>query len=170
MSYGFASATPLEVLQIGDPRLRQKSKPLQTERPLLWDQEFIDDLNETQFEFGGSVIAAPQVGDHHRIVIISYKPGEPDARSWSHFLINPTLSSLSDERADVRETCLCVPGRAGVVSRHERVHLEALTRHGEPLSFDLSGRLAALVQQGCDYLDGILFVDHVKDTSASACD
>ncbi|HHJ17107.1 MAG TPA: peptide deformylase [Gammaproteobacteria bacterium] len=149
----------LEILTYPDERLRQVSGPVQQFDAAL--QARIDDLEDTRLAGPGAVgIAAPQVGWFERVLIVDVS-GRKKTRNHGHLiLVNPEITEW-DGFAMGREGCLSVPDYTGNVVRAERIQLEALDRHGEPLSFDMDGFEARAIQHEMDHLDGLLFLDRL---------
>lgn len=155
----------LPILQLGDPRLREVSAPVDpADLPAL--QGFIDDLVETMKAVNGAGLAAPQVGRLLRICAVHvqdnprypYKPNFPLT-----VFVNPKITVLSDATASVYEGCLSVPNLRGRVDRFMEVQVDALDRHGAPFSVTARGLIAGTFQHEFDHLDGLLFVDRVAD-------
>lgn len=149
----------LEILTYPDERLRQVSAPV--ERFDTAFQQRVDDLEETRLAGPGAVgIAAPQVGWFERVVIVDVS-GRKKTRSHGHLvLVNPEITEW-DGYAVGREGCLSVPDYTGNVIRAESIHLQALDRDGNPLSFDMQGFEARAVQHEMDHIDGLLFLDRL---------
>ena len=149
----------LDILTYPDERLRQVSVPVQQFDAAL--QARIDDLEDTRLAGPGAVgIAAPQVGWFERVLIVDVS-GRKKTRNHGHLiLVNPEITEW-DGFAMGREGCLSVPDYTGNVVRAERIQLEALDRHGEPLSFDMDGFEARAIQHEMDHLDGLLFLDRL---------
>jgi peptide deformylase len=149
----------LEILTYPDERLRQVSGPVEN-----FDAAFqgrVDDLEETRLAGPGAVgIAAPQVGWFERVVIVDVS-GRKKTRSHGHLiLVNPEITEW-DGYAVGREGCLSVPDYTGNVIRAEKIHLQALDRDGNSLSFDMDGFEARAVQHEMDHIDGLLFLDRL---------
>ncbi|MCO6414251.1 MAG: peptide deformylase [Thiogranum sp.] len=149
----------LEILRYPDERLRQVSRPVEQFDAAL--QARIDDLEETRRAGPGAVgIAAPQVAWFERVVIVDVS-GRRKTRNHGHLiLVNPEITEWEGFGIG-REGCLSVPDYTGNVVRAERVHLQALDREGNPLSFDMEGFEARAVQHELDHLDGLLFLDRL---------
>jgi peptide deformylase len=100
------------ILRIGDPRLREVSKPVETfDTPEL--HELIEDMFETMEAADGAGLAAPQIGVLQRIMIfgVDENPRYPEVESVpTTVLINPEFSVVSDEIEGFWEGCLSVPG------------------------------------------------------------
>ena len=149
----------LEILTYPDERLRQVSSPV--ERFDTAFQRRVDDLEETRLAGPGAVgIAAPQVGWFERVVIVDVS-GRRKTRSHGHLiLVNPEITEW-EGYAVGREGCLSVPDYTGNVIRAEKIHLQALDREGNALSFDMDGFEARAVQHEMDHIDGLLFLDRL---------
>lgn len=149
----------LAILRYPDERLRQVSRPVEQFDAAL--QARIDDLEETRRAGPGAVgIAAPQVAWFERVLIVDVS-GRRKTPSHGHLiLVNPEITEW-EGFAMGREGCLSVPDYTGNVVRAERIHLQAMDREGNPLSFELDGFEARAVQHELDHLDGLLFLDRL---------
>lgn len=151
----------LEILKIPDERLKQVSEPVQNfDDPEF--QKFIDDLEETRQDGPAAVgIAAPQVNNFIRVVIVDCSNTRKPVPNHGHMiLVNPEISEW-DEFEMGREGCLSVPDYTGNVIRAKNIHLKALDRNGNPVEFDMVDYEARAVQHEIDHLDGMLFIDRV---------
>ncbi len=115
-------------------------------------QKLIDDMFETMKKENGVGIAAPQVGEHVRVIIAETGEG-PEA------FINPKIISTSDRMVESEEGCLSVPGVYGLVKRHSTVKVKAKNRFGETVRLKAGGLLSIIFQHEIDHLNGILFID-----------
>ena len=149
----------LKILTYPDERLRQVSSPVQQFDAAF--QRRVDDLEETRLAGPGAVgIAAPQVGWFERVVIVDVS-GRRKTRSHGHLiLVNPEITEWHGYAVG-REGCLSVPDYTGNVIRAEKIHLQALDREGNALSFDMDGFEARAVQHEMDHIDGLLFLDRL---------
>lgn len=153
----------LEITELGHPILRQRSSEVGN----LEDQEvqnFIDDLIETCIDSNGVGIAAPQVNEAKRIFIISSRPNSryPNAPELGPIaLINPEITSFSDEKEKGWEGCLSIPGIRGLVPRHRKIKVKYLTREGDEVENEFSDFIARIFQHELDHLDGIVFLDRI---------
>ena len=155
------------IAQIGEPVLRQRARevdPQELASPAF--QGFIDDLIATMHHARGAGLAANQVFEPVQVCALEvrdnprypYKPNIPLT-----VLVNPKLEPLGEERFDNYEGCLSVPNLRGVVSRHARMRVRALDRHGAALDFEVAGISAGTYQHEVDHLWGKLFIDKVED-------
>ena len=156
-----------KIAQIGHPVLRQRAREVTREELLSADtQRFIDDLIDTMRDANGAGLAAIQVHEPVRICVIEvgknprypYKPPIPLT-----VLVNPVLTPVGDERFDNYEGCLSVPNLRGMVSRSLHLHVKAWDRHGGEIDEVVHGLKAGTYQHEVDHLDGVIFVDRVKD-------
>jgi peptide deformylase len=156
-----------EILRMGDPRLLEKSRPVEAfATPEM--RELIADMQDTMRAAMGAGLAAPQIGVLLRVVIfgIESNPRYPQAEPVPFtVLINPVLTPLTDELEESWEGCLSVPGLRGVVPRWTHLHYSGFDPEGEPIEREVRGFHARVVQHECDHLDGILYPMRMRDFS-----
>lgn len=159
------------ILSIGHPTLRERA--VNVDPSTIFDfavQTLIDDMIETMHHAQGAGLAANQIGESTRIVVMEvtsnprypYKPPLPLT-----IAINPIIEPLDDEMVEINEGCLSVPLR-GNVQRHVNIRVRYLDRDGVEHDEIKRGLTAGTWQHECDHLDGKLFVDRVTDTSTLA--
>ncbi|MCM2972097.1 peptide deformylase [Larsenimonas suaedae] len=146
----------LEILEYPDPRLRTKAAPVESFDDEL--QTLIDNMLETMYDAPGIGLAATQVDQHRRLVVMDVSEDKSDPR----VLINPEYTPIGDEMAPLQEGCLSIPDSYVEVPRYLQVHLRALDRHGTPYELDADGLLAHCIQHELDHLEGVLFVDYLS--------
>lgn len=149
----------LPLLVYPDERLKQISSPVAQVNDAL--RTFILDLEETMRAGPGGVgIAAPQVGNFVRIVIVDVS-SKPKIESHGRLvLINPEILEW-DGMAVGREGCMSVPDYTGNVIRAERIRLQAQDEQGVLQIYAMHGYEARAVQHEVDHLDGLLFLDRL---------
>jgi peptide deformylase len=155
-----------EIVTFPDPFLRLKAKPVKKFDKDL--QTLIDDMFETMRAEPGVGLAAPQIGESMRLVVIEYaeEPEDEDApepKPKRYVLVNPEITQKSEEMVEGMEGCLSVPGLIGTVDRHEKVTVKALTRHGKPQKVKAEGWMARILQHELDHLDGVLYIDRANE-------
>ncbi len=156
-----------DVLRMGDPRLWQRSSPVERFDTRELDA-LLQDLRDTMAAQDGAGLAAPQIGVPLQVVIfgIEHNPRYPDAEPVPYTeLVNPVLTALSDEMEDGWEGCLSVPGLRGVVPRYTQLRYEGFDPQGRPIRRDVTGFHARVVQHECDHLAGILYPMRMRDMS-----
>ncbi|MDG5816863.1 peptide deformylase [Chitinispirillales bacterium ANBcel5] len=146
----------------GDPVLRKQAKTVEKFDSKL--QAFIDELIETMRSEDGVGLAAPQVGESIRVVVIDASGGEMEP----YVLVNPQIVQFSEEKEDYDEGCLSIPGVTLSVNRPSKITVKACNGSGEEYTIeDAEGLLARALQHEIDHLNGILFIDHVSPLQRS---
>ena len=157
----------LEILEVGHPTLRRRSRELAPEELAApATQRLIDDMIETMRAAGGAGIAANQVGETVRIAVAEvdhnprypYKPQIPLT-----VFVNPVIEPLDSETVQINEGCLSVPNLRGELARHVNVRVRYLDRDGAAHDEVKRGLTAGTFQHEVDHLDGVLFLDRVTD-------
>ncbi|MDE2902378.1 MAG: peptide deformylase [Chloroflexota bacterium] len=147
------------ILELPDPVLREVADPVPTVTPEV--AALVDDMFATMHANLGIGLAAPQVGELLRLVVIELPPNEKDPQAGVRYvLINPELRRLG-ERESMSEGCLSLPGYRAMV---ERAHTATVTYTGLDGRFarlDAQGLLAQALQHEIDHLNGVLFIDHL---------
>lgn len=154
------------VIELGHPGLRQIAQPVDQ---VMCDrtQSLIDDLIATAVETNGVGIAAPQVAESERLIIVASRPNlryphaptmEPTA------MINPEIVDHSTEQVKGWEGCLSVPGIRGLVPRYSAIAVEYTDRFGNRQHQAFTDFVARIIQHELDHLDGKVFLDRVEST------
>lgn len=153
----------LKVARMGHPVLRQAAKPVDAGDLRGRDmQRLIEDMVETMQEYEGVGLAAPQVHVSKRVAVVRAQEDEEEDAELL-VLVNPDLRPLSEDRETGWEGCLSIPEIRGLVPRWEGIAVKALSRTGRPLSFQVHGYPARVIQHEVDHLDGVLFLDRMTD-------
>jgi len=156
-----------EVLRMGDPRLLERSQPVEAFGTAQL-RELIADMRDTMAQLSGAGLAAPQIGVPLRVVIfgVTQNPRYPDAEEVPDtVLINPVITPVGEETEEAWEGCLSVPGMRGVVPRFMRVRYQGFDESGQAIDRSVQGFHARVVQHECDHLDGILYPMRIRDMS-----
>jgi peptide deformylase len=147
-----------DILILPDKRLRLVSKPVDKVDAAV--RRLVDDMFETMYDAPGIGLAAIQVGEPRRIVILDLaKKDEPRA---PQVFINPELLWHSEETRSHEEGCLSIPEYYEEVERPAEVRLKFLDRDGKPRELEAKGLLATAIQHEIDHLNGVLFIDHIS--------
>jgi peptide deformylase len=158
----------LGIVTVGDPVLRERAREVTAEE-LRSDevQRLIDDMIETKRAAAGAGIAANQVGETLRIAVVEVEAGNPRYPYKPPVpltvLVNPVLEPVGAATAEINEGCLSVPDLRGTVDRYEAVRVRYLDREGGEHDEVRRGLTAGTFQHEVDHLDGILFLDRVRD-------
>lgn len=150
------SLKPLILLP--DPVLRQVSKPV--ERVDEGVRKLADDMLETMYDAPGIGLAAIQVGEPLRMLVIDVskeeEPREP------RIFINPEIVASADERSTYEEGCLSIPDYYAEVERPAAVTVDYVDIDGERKQIEAEGLLATCLQHEIDHLNGVLFIDYLS--------
>lgn len=150
-----------------DPRLREISAKVREITPeihniiadmvtasLKWEDEHPYELS--------AAMAAPQLGENLRIIIVRDDLDNKDNNTFTA-LINPEIIRAEGKNVKDYEGCLSVPSIYGLVSRPDKVKVKALLEDGNEVRLKANGYLARTLQHEIDHLNGILFIDHIKN-------
>jgi len=113
---------------------------------------------------GGVGIAAPQVGELQRVVVVDCRRSMRPCKN--HGLLQLVNPKVTDGSGNVlgREGCLSVPDWVGVVPRAKKIQVSFQDLTGSPCMIESSGFEARVIQHEIDHLDGVLFTDRVVST------
>lgn len=153
----------LPIRIVPDPILRKKGIRLQPHDVKSRSiQKLIDDMIETMRDAGGVGLAAPQVGQSLRLVVIELSLTEMGNEGDDPLvLINPEIVKCQGHRR-IEEGCLSVPGYKGWVDRCEKVVAKGLDRAGKEAKWKANLLLAQALEHEIDHTNGILYLDHLK--------
>jgi peptide deformylase len=148
----------LPILIAPDQRLKIRARPVKLADAGVV-RNLIPRMFATMYKAPGIGLAAPQVSESLRLVVIDLMPND---KRQPHSLINPEVVAASEELATREEGCLSLPGQYADISRPARVKVRYLDETGAKCEMEADGLLAACLQHEIDHLDGILFVDHLS--------
>ena len=150
-------AETLPILFVPDTRLRLKARPIgDADGDKV--RALADKMLATMYAAPGIGLAAPQVGEGLRLVVIDIQPKEAPAPL---VLVNPEIIAESAELAMREEGCLSLPGQYADVTRPARVKVRYLDLTGAKREIEGDGLLSACLQHEIDHLNGVLFVDYL---------
>jgi peptide deformylase len=147
---------PLVILP--DPILRQLSKTV--ERIDDDVRRFADDMLETMYDAPGIGLAAIQIGEPRRMVVIDL--AKEDQPKEPHVFINPEIVASGDGISVYEEGCLSIPEYYAEVERPDTVTVKYLDRDGTEQLMVADGLMATCLQHEIDHLNGVLFIDHIS--------
>ncbi|MDX2175861.1 MAG: peptide deformylase [Candidatus Sumerlaeia bacterium] len=166
----------LPIKLYGDPVLRERALPVSVIDDDL--RRLAADMGETMYAAAGIGLAANQIGELRRILVIDVDqmttgadgkrgPRDPQARRLQVFL-NAEITAASDDDGDYDEGCLSIPDVESTVYRPNSVRVRYRTLEGEDREGWFSGMTARVLQHEIDHLDGVLFVDRIAAEARSA--
>lgn len=158
-----------DIITLPDQRLRQKS----TRVHVITDGvvKLIDDMTTASLDWEDSrpheisaALAAVQVGQLERVVIVRSDFENKATRDFTA-LLNPEIVKYEGEVITDYEGCLSVNNIYGSVPRHSKIRVKALDLEGNEVRFKAEGFLARVIQHEIDHTNGIVFIDHIKNTT-----
>lgn len=149
----------LEVLEFPDPRLRRVSEPVEQITSDL--RRLTTDMLETMYDEPGIGLAAPQVGEPVRLIVLDTDWTEEGADRSPLVLVNPEIVERAD-KVVWTEGCLSVPEFTADVERAARVRVRGLDLDGHEFEEQAEGLRAVCFQHEVDHLNGVLFIDRLS--------
>ena len=147
------------VLQFPDPVLKRVSEPIEKIDDAI--RELASDMLEVMYDEPGIGLAAPQVGESIRLIVVDTEWTEEGAERSPLVLINPEI--LEREGAITwTEGCLSVPDFQAEVERAQRVRVRGLDLDGKEWIEEAEDLRAVCFQHEIDHLDGVLFIDRIS--------
>ncbi len=152
-----------DVLIYPDPRLKQVCAEIEDFDDSV--RQLLADLVDTMIDAGHSVgVAAPQIGDTRRAVVVDVSKSKLGKKQANHGLlqmVNPQIIEKKGAQV-VREGCMSVPDYTGNVNRAEQIVVQFLDQKGDLQVLRADGFEAIAIQHELDHLDGYLFLDRVS--------
>ena len=173
----------LEIVQAGNPVLRQFARPLSpSEINSREIRELIESMRKCMYDAPGVGLASPQVGLSLQLAVIEDREeyhkevAEEQLRERErrpvpfHVIINPKFTEMGGEQAEFFEGCLSVSGFSAVVPRARTVRVECLNERAEPITIEASGWYARILQHEIDHLNGSLYIDRMLSRTFTTLD
>lgn len=146
------------ILIAPDPRLKAVAKEVTEVTPAI--RALADDMLETMYAAEGIGLAAVQIGEPLRMLVLDVDQSE-DKKNPQVF-INPVITARSEDISIHQEGCLSVPDIWEEVERPASITCSYLDRDGKPQTVAAEGMLATCLQHEIDHLNGTLFIDHLS--------
>ncbi|MFZ0658511.1 MAG: peptide deformylase [Candidatus Binataceae bacterium] len=147
----------LKIRKFPDESLKTVAKPIENIDGKI--NSLIDSMAQTMYSAPGVGLAAPQVGESKRIVVLDTDHDEPGKNLLK--LINPRIVE-SEGKVVWEEGCLSVIDYSADVERAARVLVRAWTPDQEEIEIEADDLLAVALQHEIDHLDGKLFIDRIS--------
>ncbi len=153
--------TLLKIFKYPAPVLKKISVPVTEVTEDI--TKLLEDMAETMYAEPGVGLAAPQVGQSIRALVVDVGIEQEDGSFESNLysLINPEIVSREGE-IEWEEGCLSIPEFTIKMTRAAKIHIKALDKFGKPMEFDAEGLFAVALQHEIDHLDGKLLVDNIS--------
>jgi len=165
----------LEIIQTGNPVLRQPARPLSVAEIRSREiQKLIESMRVVMHEAPGVGLAAPQLGlalqlaviedreDYHKDVSEAVLKERERRPVPFHAVINPELVEIGDEKVEFFEGCLSLAGFTALVRRSRSVRVTCLDERGDRKVIEASGWYARILQHEVDHLNGTLYIDRMR--------
>ncbi len=146
----------LPIVQFPNPVLAMNCQPVQEINDQI--RRLAADMGETMYKAPGVGLAAPQVGEPIRMVVLDVS----EEKNSLMTLINPVITQRSQEQETGEEGCLSLPGIWEKVSRSSEITVKYTDLEGQEQELHADGLLAICIQHELDHLDGTVFIDHLS--------
>jgi len=140
------------ILEYPAPELRGRAKEIENIDGRV--KELSEELIEALARAGGLGLAAPQIGERLRLILI-------DIGEDFHILVNPEVVEVDNEKSEAPEGCLSLPGIEAEVWRPTRALIRGYTLEEKEVELEREELVARVLLHEIDHLDGVLFIDHL---------
>lgn len=157
-----------DIIALPNPHLREKSQRV----GIITDEirQIIADMEAATIHWDqsrehevGVALAAVQIDKLYKIVVVRDNYDDKANHKFTAF-INPEVTKLSGDLVEDFEGCLSVPNIYGKVMRYNKVKVKAIDLDGKEFRVTAEGFLARIFQHEIDHTNGIVFIDHIKDS------
>ncbi len=157
-----------DIITLPNPHLREKSERIHVISDDV--RKLIKDMTDASIDWESSrpheisaALAAIQIDKAFRVVIVRADFEDKGVKEFIP-LINPEIVKREGAIIEDYEGCLSVRNFYGKVPRHEKIRVKALSIDGKEIRIKAEGFLARVLQHEIDHTNGIVFVDHIKDS------
>ena len=152
----------LPIYSYGSSVLRRESEEIEKDYPEL--NKLIDDMFETMYAAEGIGLAAPQIGNNIRLIVIDAKSMSDDfpdegLDTFNEVLINPIIEEEFGDDFTFREACLSLPRISEEITRSSKIILSYYDKGWNLLEKEFSGVKARIIQHEYDHLEGVMWID-----------
>jgi peptide deformylase len=148
----------LKLRIVPDPVLRKIASPV-----TIVDRgtsRLMHEMLETMYKSRGVGLAAPQVGELKRVIVVDVEEEQDAAKAF--MMADPVISWRSEELFTYKEGCLSIPGQYAEVTRPKRIKLQYTDVNNQRIEMEACDLLSTCIQHEIDHLNGVLFVDYVS--------
>ncbi len=161
-----------EIVQLGNPVLRQSAETV-CDVQSCRIRAVVDSMLCYLQQSNGVGLAAPQLGESFRLLVIASKPTKryPHAPQMEPLVMfNPKFESLTASTQEDWEGCLSIPGIRARVSRFEQIRVNYVDESGRDQQRDMRDFIARVFQHEHDHLEGKVYLDRLTDNSSIVTD
>ena len=123
----------------------------------------VQDLKDTLKVADGCGLAAPQIGESVRVVIVDgdvVSDVYEYLKGFRRTLINPEILSESEEKVTYSEGCLSIPGIYCDIVRPKKMTVRYYNEDLKEVTEEFDNFACRMIQHELSHLDGDLFTDH----------
>lgn len=146
------------IVILPDPRLRKPSTAVSRIDAKL--KKLVEDMFETMYAAPGIGLAAVQVGEPLRVIVVDPTRGDEQKKPLA--MINPEIVWFSEEQEAYEEGCLSIPEETYEVERPARIRVKFRGIGGDDRELEADGLLARVIQHEVDHINGVLFIDRLS--------
>lgn len=157
-----------DIITLPNPHLREKSQKVRDlDEATL---KLIDEMTAAALDWEASrpheisaALAAVQIDALVRVVIVRSDFEDKGSNEFTT-LINPEIIKYEGKLVEDYEGCLSVRDVYGKVPRYSKIRVKAVNTEGQEVRFKAEGFLARVIQHEIDHTNGIVFIDHIRDS------
>ena len=160
-----------DIIALPHSNLREKSKKVGIVNDGI--KRLVEDMEESTLDWEdsrehevGVALAAVQINKLFKVVVIRSNFDDKNDRTFIT-LINPKIIKYEGKLEEDFEGCLSIKDVYGKVPRYTKVKVKALNIDGKEVRITAEDFLARVLQHEIDHTDGIVFIDHIKDSPKS---
>lgn len=157
-----------DIITLPNAKLRQRSQKISFVTPDI--VELVEAMKDAAIDWENSrthevsvALAAVQIGELRRVVVVRNNFEDKSDHSFTVF-INPEITKYEGVIETDYEGCLSVKSIYGKVPRHTKVRVKAMGLNGKTIRLTAEGFLARIFQHEIDHTNGIVFIDHIRDS------
>ena len=157
-----------DIITLPNPNLRENSSKIREINTEI--TELIDNMTSAALDWETSrpheisaALAAPQINILQRVIIVRSDFEDKETKEFTA-LINPEIIKYEGKLIEDYEGCLSVKDVYGKVPRYSKIRIKALNAQGQEVRFKAEGFLARVLQHEIDHTNGVVFIDHIKDS------
>lgn len=153
------------ILELGNPLLRRNALTVTRFSGAALNR-LVSDMLQTMHESNGVGLAAPQLGESLRIIVVASRPTPRYPRApvmAPRVMINPDFDIVNDGRVKDWEGCLSIPGIRALVPRYQSVRVRCQKMDGQTDTLLLEDFAARVFQHEYDHLQGLVYLDRVDN-------
>ncbi len=158
-----------DIIILPNPHLREKSVKVPEVNDLV--KQLITDMTDAALDWEASrpheisaALAAVQINALQKVVIVRSDFDNKESNDFTA-LINPEIVKYEGKIVEDYEGCLSVKDIYGHVPRYSKIRVRATNIEGQEVRFKAEGFLARVIQHEIDHTNGIVFIDHIKDST-----